>query len=160
MNRFPAPDEGTRKRMQAVQRFNSEPEKVVQVILRTLGYRFTTHARLLPGKPDIVLSRARKIIFVHGCFWHGHAGCKRATIPQRNRKLWIEKIQKNKIRDRNASKRLLKTGWRSLIIWECEIRKPGLARKITAFLESTSSGSRRSGAQAPRSRARSRAGAQ
>ena len=102
-----------------------------------MGYRFRLHRKDLPGKPDIVFPKYRKVIFVHGCFWHGHKNCKRATLPVTNRTFWKKKISKNIVRDKQNYVQLKKVGWKYLIIWQCEIKKEkelSLTKKIDIFL--------------------------
>jgi DNA mismatch endonuclease (patch repair protein) len=111
--------------MRRVGNRNTAPEIAVRRILHAAGYRFRLHRRDLPGVPDIVLPKHRTAIFVHGCFWHGHRGCKRATIPATNSEFWAAKIEKNKARDAAASAALDRARWRVLTIWQCEIREEG-----------------------------------
>lgn len=103
---------------------NTSPEIRVRRALHALGYRFRLHRKDLPGKPDIVLSKYRLCIFVHGCFWHQHPGCKRATIPVNNHEFWIQKFADNARRDANAVKELNALGWNVLKVWECQTKKP------------------------------------
>jgi DNA mismatch endonuclease (patch repair protein) len=113
---------------------NTKPELVVRSILHRLGFRFRIHRIDLPGKPDIVLPRHRKIILVHGCFWHGHS-CALASKPKSNQAYWKEKIKRNRARDRSVKRSLVKRGWAVLELWECEIRKEtGLTKKLNAFM--------------------------
>src|SRR5947207_7425117 len=91
---------------------NSEPELSVRRYLHAAGFRYRLHEALLPGRPDLVLKRHRAIIFVHGCFWHRHAGCKNAVLPSTNRSFWVEKLNKNRRRDRLSIARLFEAGWR------------------------------------------------
>lgn len=115
---------------------DTSPEMAVRRLVYTLGYRYRLHRKELPGKPDIVFKGRRKVIFVHGCFWHGHPGCHRATIPKTNSDFWKGKIVQNKQRDREAIKKLEGMGYRCLIIWECEIKDvERLIDNITKFLE-------------------------
>jgi DNA mismatch endonuclease, patch repair protein len=99
-----------------------------------MGYRFRIHRKDLPGKPDIVLPRHQKVIFVHGCFWHGH-GCKIGVAPKSNQAYWVPKITKNKERDAKAKQELETLGWKVLELWECEIRSAiGLEEKLSRFM--------------------------
>jgi DNA mismatch endonuclease (patch repair protein) len=95
-------------------------EKKVRSLLHRLGYRFRIHVDGLPGKPDIVLPKYTSIVFVHGCFWHGHKGCKRASIPQTNSEFWTRKIGGNIQRDRKTIRELQDLGWKVLIVWQCQ----------------------------------------
>ena len=123
--------------MAAVPNRNTKPEISVRKALHRLGYRFRLHRKDLPGNPDIVLPRYRLCIFVHGCFWHCHTGCKRAVIPASNTEFWIEKFHRNKERDESAIRRLHNTGWRVEVIWTCEIAdaakfEAAIARVLTS----------------------------
>lgn len=116
---------------------DTKPEKTIRSLLHRMGYRFRIHRRDLPGNPDIVLPKYKKVIFVHGCFWHGHEGCNRAKIPGSNKAFWHEKLSKNIERDRQNQKKIKILGWDYLIIWQCEIKKGDLdklAQKLTCFL--------------------------
>jgi len=114
---------------------DTKPELRVRKLLHALGYRFRLHRRDLPGTPDIVLPRWKAVIFVHGCFWHVHEGCKRATIPESNRDYWEAKLEGNKLRDAENIKKLLSMGYRCMIVWECETKDAEqLAEKLKTFL--------------------------
>ena len=99
------------------------PEKIVRSLLHRMGYRFRLHGKTLPGRPDIVLSRHRAVVFVHGCFWHRHRGCKDATMPKTRRAWWRAKLEGNAARDRRNQAALRRTGWRVLTVWECQTGK-------------------------------------
>ena len=105
----------------------TRPEMTVRRFLHAHGYRFRLHRKDLPGKPDIVLSRLRVCIFVHGCFWHHHAGCKYALLPKTRVDFWVAKLQSNVERDLKVLQRLEDDGWRVLVVWECELRVPEAA---------------------------------
>jgi DNA mismatch endonuclease (patch repair protein) len=108
--------------MRAIKSKDTTPEMVVRRLIFSKGFRFRLHDKTLPGKPDIIFKSMKKIIFVHGCFWHGH-DCKRgARIPKKNREYWTEKIRKNVARDSNYLVELKKLGWDTMIIWECELK--------------------------------------
>lgn len=115
--------------MAAVKGKNTTPEIRVRKILHKMGCRFRLHRKDLPGKPDIVLPKHHLCIFVHGCFWHQHPGCKRATIPESNREFWVTKFQETLKRDEWAEKKLLQQGWCVCIIWECETKNEELLNK-------------------------------
>jgi DNA mismatch endonuclease (patch repair protein) len=120
--------------MARVRSQNTSPEIAVRKALHALGLRFRLHSRNLPGSPDIVLARHRTAVFVHGCFWHSHAGCKRARMPATNIDYWRSKLDRNQARDRQAQTALEQLGWRVVVIWECETRPvEGLARRLAAF---------------------------
>lgn len=120
----------TRSRMQAVPGRNTEPEIRVRRALHEIGYRFRLQRKDLPGTPDIVLPRHRKIVLVHGCFWHGHESCKRAKLPVNNASTWREKIRLNRERDQRNVAELREYGWDVLIIWECQTRDPVLLERL------------------------------
>lgn len=101
---------------------NTRPEKAVRSLLHRMGYRFRLHRADLPGKPDIVLPKYHIAIFVHGCFWHRHAGCKRATMPVTNIYYWNRKFERNVARDMQNKAALECGGWSVLIVWECELK--------------------------------------
>ena len=124
--------------MQKIGPKDSAPERYVRSLVHRMGYRFRLHRKDLPGKPDIVFPKYRKVIFVHGCFWHGHKGCKRTSIPKTNREFWLKKIDGNVRRDEFNYKELSLMGWGHLIIWQCQIKKGmknQLKEKIANFLE-------------------------
>jgi DNA mismatch endonuclease (patch repair protein) len=128
--------EETRSRiMSRVHSYDTKPELIVRSIIHRMGYRFRVHQDKLPGSPDIVLTRHKKVVFVHGCFWHGHKHCSRAKRPSSNESFWNLKLDKNIERDKNQQKELRRMGWRYLIIWQCEINKlDSLKQKISNFL--------------------------
>ena len=122
--------------MSGIKGSDTEPEIVVRRLLHSMGYRFRLHGKALPGKPDIVLSRHRKAIFVHGCFWHGHPGCKRAKLPGSNRDFWQAKIQGNSERDKRNQDKLDALGWKVFVLWSCEVRKLDILRKhLKGFMD-------------------------
>ena len=115
---------------------NTKPELVVRSLLHNMGYRFRLHRNDLPGKPDITLPKHKKIIFVHGCFWHGHIDCPRAKRPATNKKFWREKLDKNMERDKVIVKNLKQLGWDVLTVWTCEMNDTDkLKNKLLSFLE-------------------------
>lgn len=117
-------DQATRSRMMAtVRSANTRPEMIVRKFLHAHGYRFRLHQKTLPGKPDIVMPKFRTCIFVHGCFWHHHSGCRYATMPKTRFEFWNEKLLHNVARDTENVKALELLGWRVLIIWECQLKK-------------------------------------
>ena len=125
----------TRRRMQAVRGHDTDPEMRVRRVLHALGYRYRLHRKDLPGTPDVVLPRHRKIILIHGCFWHGHEQCKRAKVPANNSDIWRGKIECNRARDMRNVAALRDLGWDVLIVWECEVRDPtDLANRLRCFL--------------------------
>jgi DNA mismatch endonuclease (patch repair protein) len=123
--------------MQAVRSTDTTPELLVRSAAHRLGYRFRLHAAHLPGKPDLVFAGQRKVIFVHGCFWHGHTCARGARIPRTNRAYWLKKIGRNATRDNATKAQLRRLGWRVLVIWECDLKNPERVRtKLSRFLGS------------------------
>lgn len=121
--------------MSRVSSKNTGPELILRSILHGLGYRFRLHGKQLPGKPDIVFSKRKKVIFVHGCFWHGHAECRFGRLPKSNVALWEPKIERNKVRDKKVVAALTAAGWTSMVVWQCELKDlPALENRIAAFL--------------------------
>ena len=122
------------KVMSRIRSRNTKPELAVRRVLYSLGYRYRLHRSDLPGSPDIVFPARRAVIFVHGCFWHGHQGCGR--VPKSRRSYWIPKLTRNKLRDKRNAKALTLEGWRILVIWECQLDdEKKLARRMIKFLE-------------------------
>jgi len=107
---------------------NTKGEILVRKYLHRLGFRFRLHDSKLPGKPDIVLPKYRCVIFIHGCFWHAHSGCKYYRDPKTNAEYWVPKIQRNVERDKQAIYELRSLGWKVEIVWECELKKDAEAR--------------------------------
>ena len=101
---------------------NTKPEILVRKYLFAHGFRFRVNDKRLPGKPDILLPKYKSVIFVNGCFWHGHPGCKYAYTPKSNTEFWINKISGNQKRDAATKRKLEESGWKVIIVWECEIR--------------------------------------
>jgi len=121
--------------MRRVKGKNTKPELAVRRLIHGLGYRYRLHDRRLPGSPDLVFRSRRKAIFVHGCFWHGHPGCKLATVPKTRTEFWTEKIEGNRNRDERALTNLQREGWETMVIWQCETKDvPALAKRIVEFL--------------------------
>lgn len=113
-------------------------ELAVRKMIYAMGYRYRLHKKILPGKPDIVFNGIKKVIFVNGCFWHGHSGCSRGNLPDANSSFWQKKIEGNKLRDAKVVKKLKEIGWRSLIIWQCQVNgknAPELKGRIKKFIE-------------------------
>ncbi len=101
---------------------DTRPELHVRHLLHTLGYRYLLHSAGLPGKPDIIFSKRRKVIFVHGCFWHRHEGCRNAALPKSNTEFWEVKLSRNVERDQQNLEKLSELGWSILVVWECDIK--------------------------------------
>ena len=109
--------------MSRIRGTNTKPELAVRSMLHRMGYRFRIASRTLPGKPDIVLPKYRAVIFVHGCFWHRHQGCKYAYTPKSRSDFWAQKFEGNVMRDKNNLSLLRKAGWLPIVVWECEIKR-------------------------------------
>ena len=122
----------TRSRnMAAIRGKDTAPELAIRRILHAMGMRFRLHRKDLPGSPDIVLPRHRTVVFVHGCFWHRHEGCRYTTTPKTRQEFWLAKFESNVFRDRRNQAKLKQLGWLVLVVWECELRKPeDLRRRI------------------------------
>ena len=108
--------------MSRVRSVDTNPEKIVRSWLHLNGWRFRLHDKTLPGSPDIVMKKYGTVIFIHGCFWHSHKGCRRATIPKTNREFWEKKLKGNLERDKKAREQLSQMGWKVIVIWECEVK--------------------------------------
>ena len=124
--------------MQNIKSKDSPPEKHLRSLVHQMGYRFRLHRRDLPGTPDIVLPRHRKVIFMHSCFFHGHKGCRRDTMPATRREFWQNKIEGNAKRGKASYKKLKQQGWDYLVVWQCELKKINaykLKAKIQIFME-------------------------
>ncbi|WP_311968601.1 DNA mismatch endonuclease Vsr [Pseudomonas baltica] len=117
MNQFTASD-----RMRMVKREHTAPEIIVRRLLHRCGLRFRLHARSLPGSPDVVLPKRRTVIFVHGCYWHRHPGCRYASTPKTREDFWLPKFASNVERDGRKAAQLRDLGWRVLVVWECETK--------------------------------------
>src|SRR5687767_1705697 len=108
--------------MSRIRAKNTKPEMLVRKFLHAQGFRYRLHTKKLPGKPDIVLSKHKTVIFIHGCFWHGHKNCKYFVVPKTRTEWWIKKITGNKANDVKAIKALKKDGWRIINLWECHLK--------------------------------------
>ena len=130
------PPEVRSRIMAQVKSKGMKPEMKVRRLLHGLGYRYRLHRKDLPGKPDLVFSSRRKVVFVNGCFWHWHEGCARVRIPNTNRDYWVGKLERNKARDERNLALLEQGGWEALTVWECELRDLGaVADGLVAFLD-------------------------
>ncbi|HCA5183915.1 TPA: DNA mismatch endonuclease Vsr [Acinetobacter baumannii] len=117
-------DSATRSRMMSnIKGRNTKPELLIRSLLHAQGFRFRIHRKDLPGKPDIVLPKYKAIIFIHGCFWHGHQNCRLFKLPASRTEFWEAKISKNQENDLKAKDLLLNSGWRICTIWECAVRR-------------------------------------
>ena len=115
----PLTDAATSERMRKIRKKNTKPELAVRAALRGLGLHYRLHAPELPGTPDIVFRKLRKAIFVHGCYWHRHEGCRLTTTPKNNSEFWITKFAANVARDARKAQQLRELGWDVLVIWQC-----------------------------------------
>ena len=121
--------------MGRIRRANTKPEMRVRRLLFSLGYRFRIQLKGVPGRPDIALLRRRKAIFIHGCFWHAHEGCSFAHTPKTRTDFWTRKFQRNKERDQRLLEAAANAGWKTLVIWECELSDTQrLAQHLCDFL--------------------------
>ena len=124
--------------MSRIRNRNTAPEKAVRSVIHQMGFRFSLHKGSLPGKPDIVLTRHKKVVFVHGCFWHQHDGCPSAKKPQSNQDFWNAKLDDNVQRDKYTQRLLDQLGWKCLVVWECDLANYGsLVGKLEKFLDVT-----------------------
>ncbi|MBN2672987.1 MAG: DNA mismatch endonuclease Vsr [Deltaproteobacteria bacterium] len=121
--------------MRSVKGKNTKPELLVRSVLHSLGFRFRLNRKDLPGKPDIVLPKYKTVIFVHGCFWHRHKGCKHATMPASNQNYWKPKFERTIERDRENERRLRAQGWLVCTLWECEVRKDAFLAVTNGLVE-------------------------
>ena len=103
--------------------------------LRRRGFRYRVNVKGMPGSPDIVLAKYRTVIFVHGCFWHGHRGCKNYTVPKSNTEFWVAKVARNQARDQEVCRQLEAKGWSVIVVWECELRKAALEGTVGRVVE-------------------------
>lgn len=121
--------------MSRVRGKNTRPELIVRKLLSAAGYRYRLHVRNLPGSPDLVFSARKKVIFVHGCFWHRHDDCKLARMPKSRVEFWTEKLNGNKARDERSFEALAQAGWQVHVVWECELDdRQRLDEKLRHFL--------------------------
>jgi DNA mismatch endonuclease (patch repair protein) len=133
----PASSEAVAAVMRANKKRDSGPELLVRRLLYSEGYRYRLHASDLPGNPDVVFRSRRKVIFVHGCFWHQHQdrSCPLQSHPKTNVHYWKPKLRRNRQRDRASEQRIAEMGWSAFVVWECEVRQPEvLKKKLRAFL--------------------------
>lgn len=122
--------------MSRVKSKNTAPEMAVRHLVFGMGYRYRLHDKRLPGRPDLVFPGRRKVVFVNGCFWHGHEGCRYARLPKTRVDFWREKIEKNRVRDRTNVALLEANGWKVLAVWQCELKIiEALANKLYEFIE-------------------------
>jgi len=120
--------------MSHIRSVNTKPEVALRRALWRRGFRYRLNVKSLPGSPDIVLPKHRTVVFVHGCFWHGHNGCKEFTVPKTNTEFWVKKVARNQERDQEVWRKLEANGWSVVIVWECELVKAkfdGTVERVT-----------------------------
>ncbi|QNA44665.1 very short patch repair endonuclease [Lacibacter sediminis] len=130
--------EQRRFNMQQIKGKNTKPEMLVRKYLHAQGFRYKLHDKTLPGKPDLVLPKYKTVIFIHGCFWHGHRNCKYFIVPKTRTEWWTDKINKNIANDLKAMKLLKKDGWKIITIWECKLKPVKLQQALTALVKKLS----------------------
>ena len=122
--------------MRLIRATDTKPEMAVRRLVHSMGYRYRLHCRQLPGAPDLVFAARKKVIFVHGCFWHQHARCNDAKPPRSRLDYWQPKLEKNRRRDRANQRKIRAAGWDPLILWECQLKDLGaLSGRLREFLE-------------------------
>ena len=117
-------------RMSRIRSVSTKPEILLRKSLWRRGFRYRMNAKNLPGSPDIILPKYKTTIFVHGCFWHGHKGCKNYTIPKTNTDFWTDKIARNQERDQEVWRQLEALGWAVIIVWECQLKKSAIVETV------------------------------
>jgi len=123
------------ERMARIRARDTKPEMVVRRLVHRLGYRYRLHSPTLPGKPDLAFPSRRKVILVHGCFWHLHENCRQYRMPRTRLDFWGPKLETNRKRDKQVRQELQEAGWDVMVVWECELRdREGLAKSIQGFL--------------------------
>ena len=127
--------EQRRFNMQQIKATNTKPEMLVRRFLHAQGFRYKLHDKTLPGKPDVVLPKYKTVIFVHGCFWHGHKACKYYVVPRTRAEWWLKKIKTNKANDAKAIYALKKEGWKVIVIWECRLKRTAIEKTLTSLSE-------------------------
>lgn len=124
--------------MSQIRATNTKPEMLVRKFLHAQGFRYKLHDKKLPGRPDIVLPKHKTVIFIHGCFWHGHDNCRYYVVPKTRTDWWLNKITGNKANDAKAIKALKKEGWKIITLWECNLRSVKLERTRSVLLQKLS----------------------
>ncbi|MCA2971025.1 MAG: DNA mismatch endonuclease Vsr [Acidobacteriaceae bacterium] len=133
------PPERRSENMRRIRSQNTAPEMIVRRMVHAMGYRYRLHVKNLPGKPDLVFPRLRKVIEVYGCFWHGHTACREGRMPATRPEYWVPKLEANRQRDRANRRRLRVLGWSILVIWECETGdRERLQKRLGKFFEPAS----------------------
>lgn len=124
--------------MSRIRAKNTKPEMLVRKFLHANGFRYSLHNKKLPGKPDIVLPKYKMVIFVHGCFWHGHKDCRYFVLPKTRTQWWLNKINTNIANDTKAAKALKKQGWRIINLWECNLKPAKVEKALSSLLKKLS----------------------
>lgn len=128
-------DEKTRSfNMSQIKGKDTQPEMLVRKFLFSNGIRYKLHDKELPGKPDLVLPKYKKVVFIHGCFWHGHEGCKYFVVPKTRTEWWLDKIKGNKMKDATNITLLNKKGWNVITVWECELKSDKRENTLNSLL--------------------------
>ena len=124
------------RRMSLIRNRDTRPERAVRRLLTDMGYRYRLQYKRVPGRPDVAFPGRRKVIWIHGCFWHRHPGCKNARLPKSRPEFWLPKLEGNRRRDLAAQEAARKMGWRTLVTWECELAdSQHLSRRLKEFLD-------------------------
>ena len=121
--------------MSRVKGKDTKPEMVVRRFLHAEGFRYRLHVKDLPGKPDLVFPKYKTVVFIHGCFWHGHEGCKYFVIPKTNTQWWQDKIEGNKQRDYKSYRKLRESGWKVIVLFECELKKEQIDQRLSSLVD-------------------------
>ena len=124
--------------MSRIRSKDTKPELLVRRFLHSQGFRYRLHVKDLPGKPDIVLPKYKTAIFIHGCFWHGHVGCKYYVVPKTRTEWWLNKIQTNALNDIKAEEKLIAAGWKIITLWECQLKKEFIEQSFLAIINTLS----------------------
>ena len=124
--------------MSQIRSANTKPELLVRKFLHAQCFRYKLHDKTLPGKPDLVFAKYKTVIFIHGCFWHGHANCKYFVVPKTRTDWWLNKINTNSANDIKAMKALKKEGWKIITVWECDLKPAKVEKTLTSLLKKLS----------------------
>ncbi len=121
--------------MRRITKKNTKPELQVRRFVSAMGYRYRLHDKTLPGTPDLSFRGRRRVIFVHGCFWHQHRGCPLARLPKSNLAYWLPKLRRNRVRDATDKRAIRRLGWDYMVVWECELARPRIvSKRLRLFL--------------------------
>jgi DNA mismatch endonuclease, patch repair protein len=120
--------------MSQVKSKNTKTEMIVRKFLFSKGFRYRIHDNKLPGKPDIVLRKYKTVIFINGCFWHGHENCKYYSVPKTRTEWWLQKISATQTRDQSSKQELKKLGWKTIIVWTCELKNKNKDERLTKLI--------------------------